>query len=146
MPDFNMRLQTPVRLERSLGALSFDSLEAAYLDVMRAIPATAAEMIGAGQDPMRCSYLICDVDGALLMEVPFTERLPQPPRRDGARPRAARSAVAEAQLLRSRAALLRRQAAVLVRDTSTQLARLALSHRTFARQISASPPSIGKLG
>jgi hypothetical protein len=70
---FFFHLRTAAGVERDEVGLGLDSLEAAYLSVCETIPAAAAEMLRARQDPMASAYLIHDEAGRLLIEVPFAE-------------------------------------------------------------------------
>lgn len=75
MPVFFFHLHTPRGREDDAVGTDFPSLEAAYLDVCRAIPEMVLELRQAGCDPMRCAFEIVDDEGRHLMDVPFAEML-----------------------------------------------------------------------
>lgn len=79
MPRFLIHFRSPDRVSLDQVGLEFPDLHAAYLDVYAAIPDKARSLLLEGQDPMLCSYLICDASGASLMIVPFTEILAKTP-------------------------------------------------------------------
>jgi hypothetical protein len=81
MPQFFFHLRTPCGLERDAFGLERPSLEAAYLEACRTIPDLCVDLMNEGTAPLACAFLICDADGAELIEVPFSEQL-----HDGRRP------------------------------------------------------------
>src|SRR6478735_445565 len=81
MPQFYFHLRTPRGLERDPFGLHQQSLDEAYLEACRAIPALCVDLLHEGTAPLACAFLICDDADAELMEVPFCERL-----NDGRRP------------------------------------------------------------
>lgn len=89
MPLFFFHLRTARGLEEDEAGAPFPDVEAAYIDVCRAIPEMLEELLGEGHDPMRCAFEIADERGRLLMDVPFAERLTRAAARP--RPEAARA-------------------------------------------------------
>ncbi|WP_409567152.1 DUF6894 family protein [Methylobacterium sp. E-016] len=75
MPYFYCHLRGPSGYERDEIGLEFADLDAAYLEVCRAILDMAAELARSGHDPMPYAFEITDADGLLLMDVPFREML-----------------------------------------------------------------------
>ncbi|MCJ2104418.1 hypothetical protein MKK70_03255 [Methylobacterium sp. E-041] len=75
MPYFYCHLRGPSGYERDEIGLEFADLDAAYLEVCRAILDMAAELARSGHDPMPYAFEITDDDGLLLMDVPFREML-----------------------------------------------------------------------
>jgi hypothetical protein len=75
MPRYFFHLRTAAGLEGDELGLEFPGLEAAYLDVCRAIPEMAAELVRRGQSPMRPVFEITNAEGQVLMEVSFAEVL-----------------------------------------------------------------------
>jgi hypothetical protein len=72
-PLFFFHLRTPDGIRRGSDLLPFHGVEAACCDIVATIPQAAADLLRAGIDPMRCSYLICDAADNLMMEVDFGE-------------------------------------------------------------------------
>ncbi|WP_336490633.1 DUF6894 family protein [Methylobacterium nigriterrae] len=75
MPCYYFHLRTAAGLQRDEEGLAFPSLEAAYLDVCRAVTTMGAELVQRGQNPTRHVFEITDAAGRLLMKVPFSEML-----------------------------------------------------------------------
>lgn len=75
MPLFQLHLRRRSALEVNDQGIDLPDLHQAYLQVFKAIPDIARDMLAAGEDPMACVYVICDGEGRRLMEVPFTEVL-----------------------------------------------------------------------
>lgn len=75
MPWFYFHLRSPKGLERDDLGLEFASVEAAYLEACHTVPGMSAELACQKVDPSRYAFEISDLDGRLLMEVPFTEIL-----------------------------------------------------------------------
>ncbi|MDP4023543.1 hypothetical protein Q8W71_12970 [Methylobacterium sp. NEAU 140] len=82
MPLYHFHLRTESGLDRDEDGLTFDDLDAAYLEAYATIPALAEEMLRTGRDPLACTFVISDAADRPALEVPFRERV-----RDGARPR-----------------------------------------------------------
>lgn len=75
MPRFKIHFQRGTGIEPDDTGMDFPDLHHAYLEVCRAIPDTARDVLISGEDPLECSYIICDHAGARLMDVPFAEIL-----------------------------------------------------------------------
>lgn len=75
MPWFYFHLRGPKGLERDDTGLEFASLEVAYLEACRSVPAMGAELAYTEKNPARYAFEITDVSDTLLIEVPFTEVL-----------------------------------------------------------------------
>jgi len=82
--SFVIRLRTGDGTVRLLGDLVFETVEEAYLDACAAIPEAAGAELRARRNPFRCAFLIAEHDGAVLMEVPFSDILP-PSERESSR-------------------------------------------------------------
>ncbi len=75
MPLFQLHLRRRSVVEFNDEGIEYPDLHRAYLQVFRAIPDVARDLLVAGEDPMECTYVICDDKGRHLLEVPFTEVL-----------------------------------------------------------------------
>lgn len=75
MTVFYAHLRTATDTRRDEIGIEFVDLDAAYLDVCKAIPDSARDLLREGKDPMACAYAIHDEAGRLLMDVPFTDVL-----------------------------------------------------------------------
>lgn len=75
MPLFQLHLRRSATIEPDDAGMEFRDLHHAYLEVCRAIPDTARDMLAAGCDPMACAFIICDAGGRRLLEVRFDEIL-----------------------------------------------------------------------
>lgn len=80
-------LKTPTGIAPGETLTPFSSFEAACCDVYAAMPATAADLLRVGIDPMDCSYIVRSEDGRDMTEIFFSElvrgRAPSPaPDRD----------------------------------------------------------------
>ena len=58
MRDFFFHLQTPRGLEGSVVPVACEGPEEAFMEACRVIPQVAAEILRAGQDPMKCQFVI----------------------------------------------------------------------------------------
>jgi hypothetical protein len=77
LPHFLFHLKTPERLEHDEDGLTLVDLDTAYLKACAAIPDMTADFLRRGVDSASHVFIIANADGETLMEVPFTERLPQ---------------------------------------------------------------------
>ena len=80
MQHFFLHFRTPVEIHRDDEGSTFASLEDAFVEACDAIPDIAAELWRSASrsrrdDPLACTFEIADVQGRLLMEVPFLEIL-----------------------------------------------------------------------
>ena len=73
MPLFYFHLRSSIGLERDEIGFECADLDAAYLEACRTIPGLAAELIQGRHNPMEYIFEIADIDGMMLLEVPFTE-------------------------------------------------------------------------
>lgn len=64
MPIFKTHLRRPSGIEPDELGIEFRDLHHAYLEVCKAIPDTAREMLIGGQDPMGCSSTSATRKGA----------------------------------------------------------------------------------
>lgn len=70
---FLLHIKTPAGIRRAIAPVQFPDLASAHHNVREDIPELAAELLRSGVNPMLCAYLICNTEGALLLEVPFTD-------------------------------------------------------------------------
>lgn len=75
MPSFLFHFRSRTEVHPDDTGLECRDLHHAYLEVCRTIPDMARDLLVQGQDPLACSYVICDAKGVRLMEVPFAEVL-----------------------------------------------------------------------
>ncbi|WP_206240085.1 DUF6894 family protein [Novosphingobium terrae] len=75
MPVFKLRLNRPGATQRNDPDMDFHDLHHAYIEVCKAIPGMACDLLAAGDDPMVCTYVIYDSKGRHLMDVPFVDIL-----------------------------------------------------------------------
>lgn len=75
MPIFQLHLHRGSTIEPDDVGMEFRDLHHAYLEVCRAIPDTARDLLAAGRDPMACAFIICDGGGRRLLKVRFDEVL-----------------------------------------------------------------------
>jgi hypothetical protein len=140
---FFFHLRTAEGVERDEVGLSLESLDSAYLSACDTIPAAAAELLRARQDPMACAYLIHDEAGRLLIEVPFAELVaPRPgtsvPAGDRRR-RGEESLVRTARLASDRANAVRPDDAELRRQLDSRAREIAESIRSHLAPAVSAP-------
>lgn len=75
MPIFQFHLRQRTMIEPDEAGLECRDLHDAYLKACNAIPDMARDLLIKGQDPLECSYILCDHTGARLMEILFAELL-----------------------------------------------------------------------
>ena len=79
MRDFFFHLKAPRGLEGSVVPVSCEGPEQAFMEACRVIPQVAAEILRAGQDPMRCEFVIRNLKGEEMFTVPFSELIRETP-------------------------------------------------------------------
>jgi hypothetical protein len=77
LSHFFFHLSTPVGLEHDEDGLTLEDLDTAYLKACAAIPDMTADFLRQGVDSASYVFVIANAEDETLMEVPFTERLPQ---------------------------------------------------------------------
>ncbi|WP_336492213.1 DUF6894 family protein [Methylobacterium nigriterrae] len=128
MPHFHFHLHTRDGLEWDREGLDFTGLEAAYLDVCRAIPAMAADLQHTGtglSHVLRYAFEIADVEGQLLMEVPFSDVLDRDRRPRRPASASAQQVRTELQRTESLIAAIRQERDALTAALSRMQLRLA---------------------
>ena len=75
MPQFKLHFLFRQDVEPDDIGVEFRDLHHAYLEVCKAIPDIARDLLAEGRDPLACTYIICDEDGRPLMDVPFEDVL-----------------------------------------------------------------------
>ena len=73
MPLFFFHLRGPEGLGCDEDGLELPDLDTAYLEACRSIPAMTAELQQQHRDPLRYAFVLADVEGRDLMDVPFDE-------------------------------------------------------------------------
>jgi hypothetical protein len=75
MPQYFFHLRSTAATQRDELGSEFSDLDAAYLDTCQAITGMAADLSNACCNAEPYVFDITDMEGKLLMEVPFTEML-----------------------------------------------------------------------
>ena len=79
MRDFYFHLQTAQGLQPALVTITCEGPEVAFMEACRVIPQVAAEILRAGQDPMKCEFVIRNLRGEEMFTVPFSELIRETP-------------------------------------------------------------------
>jgi hypothetical protein len=124
MIHFFFHFRQGSQLSRDEEGSGFASLEDAYLDVHQAIQEMWEELLASRCDPRSCAFEICDGDGRLLMNVPFTEVLDSCIRRHSVPPARTRPDYAEVAATIDRSVRLRSEVAESIRQTQDALDRI----------------------